>query len=323
MILLFMLLVLLLIFLSFFKRENFTDNKVKKVKKCIICYYGAAFREGNMDSTTQDTKYGYKNQEYATKTHLKLHRMLKEQNIDYEVIINTYKSKHINKIKEWYNPVSLNINTMNTSIASTNGRDNLIRELVQTINFKDKGRIPTKDVGKYDFVLFIRLDLFLKPDFYNVLNTNSTTIQFLSHHYDPKNCHSYSINGEPVVNDLILYIPKLYKFILNKHFVLMHDSWEYYKKMYSLKNNDMGFMSSLMFDANTYKDLNPYYIISGRPENKTTHNNLKDNPNDYGQYSYTQFDSCEKYHIDDVLIEELTENPCQYYYNLNKEFYEV
>jgi hypothetical protein len=287
------------------KKEYFTNEN----KNCLICYYGGGFRDGNMESTTQDTDDGYKNQEYASKTHIKLHNILKEKHINYDIIINTYDSKYIDKLTEWYKPDELIINKINKTIKSTDGRDNLITEICKKIN------------KEYDFILFIRIDLFLKPDFYKVLNFDSNKIKFLAHHYDPKNCHSYSKNGDPVIVDLFLYIPKKYNYILDNNFYLMHDSWEYYKKTYHLTDNDMGFMTTLMFDANTYKDLNPYYVISGRPENKKIHNELKDNSNNYGLYEYTQFDTCQKYHIDDVLPEELTQNPCQYYYNKNKDFY--
>lgn len=307
-ILLLILLILLILFLLN-KKEYFTNE----TKKCLICYYGGGFRDGNMESTTQDTPNGYKNQEYASKTHMKLHKMLKEKKINYDIIINTYNSKYIDKLNEWYNPNELIKNEINQSIKSTDGRDNLITEICKKINQKKE----------YDFILFIRIDLFLKPDFYKVLNFESNKIEFLAHHYDPKNCHSYSKNGDPIIVDLFLYIPKKYKYILDDNFYLMHDSWEYYKKTYQLTNDDMRFMTTIMFDANTYKDLNPYYVISGRPENKKIHNKLKDNSNEYGIHSYTQFDTCEKYHIDDVLPEELTQNPCEYHYNKNKEFYKL
>ncbi len=299
---------LILIFLFVNKKENFGNDNLKK---CLICYYGEGFRNGNMYLTTQDTTDGYKNQFYASMTHLKLHSLLKEKNINYDIIINTYESKYTDKIQKWYNPNKLIVNKLDENLIGYQGRDKLINTLVKEIN------------NDYDFVLFIRIDLFLKPDFYKVLDVNSNKINFLAHNYDPKICYNYSKNGDPFVVDLFIYIPKKYNYILDNNFILMHDSWEYLKNTYNLKNNDMEFMTSLMFDANTYKDLNPYYVIAGRPENKNIHNNLKDNVNNYGIYEYTEFDTCEKYDIDDVLPEELTKNPCELYYNKNKKFYKV
>jgi hypothetical protein len=55
--------------------EQDTPNK-EKTKKCLLVYYGGAFREGNIGTTKHDTLYGYEAQERASITHAKLKKVL-------------------------------------------------------------------------------------------------------------------------------------------------------------------------------------------------------------------------------------------------------
>ena len=280
-------------------------------KKGLICYYGGAFRDGGNLTTTQDTERGYDSQYYATQTHIKLTNMIKQKGYYVDTMINTYHSNFENELSKWYNPFNIILNTINKKSKSTDGRDKLIQSSI--VNIKNL----TTD--NYDFILFIRIDLFLKPDFFKVLNIKSEKIEFLAHNFYQGHC-GFTEQKDPEVVDLILFVPKKFFYILDYKFKLNHDIWSYYKKEYKLTNENMGFMSDLRFDSNTYLDYNPYYIISGRPENIVVHNYEKTNPEMYGKIGNKRGKDCPIYK---KIKDQYLKDPSEYYYNMYKNFYEI
>ena len=156
----------------------------------------------------------------------------------------------------------------------------------------------------YDFILFVRIDLFLKPEFFEVLDTDTDKISFLANNYNPKNCN-YMHKDSPEVVDLFVLVPKNYYYILDSKFSLNHNSWNYLKKQYKLKDSDMAFMSNLMFDSNSAIDQNPFYVMSSRKENKQLHTDKtsdkiiqsKDCPK-YLEKNQTYIDNPAKYYIE-------------------------
>lgn len=279
-------------------------------KKGLICYYGGAFRDGHSGNSNQDSEEGFDSQFYSTQSHIKLTSMIKKKGYDIDTIINTYHSSYEKDLSKWYNPYEILFNKLNKNIESTDGRDNLIRASIKNI----KNMTP----DDYDFILFIRIDLFLKPEFCKVLNIQSEKIQFLAHTQNKLFC-GFTKEKDPEVVDLILFVPKKYFYVLDNKFKLNHDSWSYYKKQYVLTNDDMSFMSDLKFDSNSYLEYNPYYIISGRPENKMVHSYEKTNPNLYGNIEGNRRGRhCGKYENDKP---EYLNNPAEYYYNNNHAFY--
>ena len=272
--------------------EQDIPNK-KEEKKCLIVYYGGAFRDGNIGTTKHDTIYGYDAQERASITHSKLKKVLNKKGYQTDILINTRTTKYTHKLEDWYSPFNMIINTLSEKI---HGKDFMIQSSIKNINKLDK--------NEYDFILFIRIDLFLKPEFYNVLDTESDKINFLANNYNPKNCN-HIINKNPEIVDLILLIPKKYYYILDKNFNLNHNSWSYYKAKYKLNDSDMGFMSDMKFDSNTYIDKNPFYVMSSRDENTELHTN-------------TNSKICPKYIETE---QQYLEIPTKYYLTNNEKFY--
>lgn len=280
-------------------------------KKGLICYYGGAFRDGANGTSLHDTERGYDSQYYATQTHIKLTEIIKEKGYSVDTMINTYHSSFEKELTKWYNPFNIILNTINKRGKSTDGRDKLIQSSVRNIK-----NMTTDD---YDFILFIRIDLFLKPDFFKVLNLNSEKVQFLAHNFFQGHC-GFTDQKDPEVVDLILFVPKKYFYMLDYKFKLNHNVWSYYKKEYKLTNQDMEFMTDLRFDSNSYLDYNPYYIISGRSENRVTHNYEKTNAELYGKVGNKRGKDCSPYIKKGK--DEYLKNPSEYYYNMHKDFYE-
>ena len=184
------------------------DTNTEKTKKCLLVYYGGSFRDGHIGTTKHDTNYGYESQERASITHAKLKKVLNKKGFQTDIIINTRSTKYTNKLKDWYSPFNMIINNLSDKI---HGKDYMIQSAVKNINKLDK--------NNYDFMLFIRIDLFLKPEFYNVLNTESDKINFLANNYNPKECNDI-INGDPAIVDLFIYVPKKYYYILDNNSTL-------------------------------------------------------------------------------------------------------
>ena len=260
--LLYILLLIVILFVLFKKKsiEGFEeDNSYKNEKKCLLVYYGGSFREGNIGSTTTDTEYGYKAQKNASVTHAKLKKVLNKKGYQTDIIINTRHTDYKSDLMKWYDPFDIIINNIPIKM---HGKDYMIQSAVNNIDKLNK--------EDYEFILFVRIDLFLKPDFYKILNTESDKINFLANNYNPKNCNNKQ-NGDPEIVDLFIFIPKKYYYILDKKFNLNHNSWSYYKKIYKLSDKNMGFMSDMMFDSNSLIDFNPYYVMSSRKENTELH----------------------------------------------------
>ena len=168
---------------------------------------------------------------------------------------------------KWYNVYDIIFNTLNKKINSTDGRDKLIRSSINNI----KNLTP----NDYDFILFIRIDLFLKPDF---------------------------------------FVPKKYFYILDEKFKLSHDSWSYYKKTYKLNDTDLGFMTNDVFDSNSYRDINNYYLMVSRKENLKVHNTITANTYEKNRYHK----KCDYYKEKN---EKHLNNPARVYYTKYKKFY--
>jgi hypothetical protein len=281
----------------------------KKTKKGLICYYGGAFREGGNLSSLQDTNNSYNGQYYATQTHLKLTEFVKSKGYDVDTLINTYHSKYEKNLSNWYKPYEILLNKLNKKLTSTNGRDKLIKASVQNI----KNLTP----DNYDFVLFIRIDLFLKPGFFDILDIESNKINFIANNYDTNTCITHNDKKDPVIVDLFVFIPKKYFYILDNNFKLTHDSWSYYKKMYKLTDNDLGFMTDNIFDSNSYRDINQYYLMVSRKENTKHHNNIDSWNHNYEKNLYN-YKNCISYNEKN---EDYLKNPAEFYYNKYKTFY--
>ena len=290
---------ILLLLLIYRRQEPFTKNPTKKG---LLVYYGGGFRDGPNLSSIQDTVKGYNNQFYASKSHIKLNKVLTDKGYDMDSLVCSYHSKYESQFKLWYNPFDIILNTIKVNGKSTDGRDSLIKNCIKNMN--------DLKMEEYDFVLFIRIDLFLKRDFFDLLNFKSEKVQFLAHNFYTGHC-GFTDKKDPEVVDLILFVPKKHFHILDNKFKLNHNAWTYYKKQYKLTNDDLGFMTDKRFDSNSYLDLNPFYVISGRSENKKEHTTEKTNPDDYGNKGNKRGLDCPLYK---GMKESYLEQPAKHYY---------
>ena len=126
--------------------------------------------------------------------------------------------------------------------------------------------INENNLDNYDFVLYFRIDLFLKDFFSDIFNPKWKTIRY------PCICwkHDSVYNGKPRVNDMILYVPKKYFNIINK-ISICHESWFLLINELNLTDDDLDVMINTYHDSDSQKDLNPLYYIVNRPESTIWH----------------------------------------------------
>ena len=227
----------------------------KKKNKCLVLLIGESFRDGFQHSREKDTQKGYDTQKIATESHIKFIENLKNQNIDTDVIINTYDTKYEDDLKEWYKDYL--IDYISNPLLSG------IEKLINNAIYKNR-----KYINNYDFVYVCRIDLCLKDYFIEQFNSEWNKIFFSNSTW--RECYK-TFNNEPRIADVMMFIPSPYFYLFNLNIYLNHDAWFTYKTDYNLTNNDMDFMIDTYHDSDTFKDFNPLYYMVSRSENQKWH----------------------------------------------------
>lgn len=227
----------------------------KKKNKCLVLFIGESFRDGFQHSREKDTQKGYDTQKIATESHIKFIENLRDQNIDTDVIINTYDTKYEDDLKELYKNYLIDY-ISNPSLIG-------IEKLINNAIYKNR-----KYINNYDFVYVCRIDLYLKDYFIEKFNIEWNKIYFSNITW--RECYK-TFNNEPRIADVMMFIPSPYFYLFNLNIYLNHDAWFTYKTDYNLTNNDMDFMIDTYHDSDTFKDFNPLYYMVSRPENQKWH----------------------------------------------------
>ena len=121
-------LIIVLVFVALHQRvEGFKSDKKTMDKKALICYYGGAFREGEIGTTKRDSKYGYDAQKNTSISHAKLKDVLNEKGYQTDILISTRNTKYSNHLDSWYKPYDMIINKMSEKL---HGTDYMIQSTV-------------------------------------------------------------------------------------------------------------------------------------------------------------------------------------------------
>jgi hypothetical protein len=174
---------------------------------------------------------------------------MKKKGVDMNVLIYTYPTKYEKDLRSWYTyPMTYYEKKRYPFKKAENA---LISYM----------RITKKVDRSYDFVLFTRLDIVLKPPSYTLINPLWDKIYFFSQSKSVDACGFYEGNI-PSVNTTLQFIPKKMFGVLD-HTSVNHDAW---KKYYNLGIKELDFMVDEYYRADTYEDYNPYYKVANRPE---------------------------------------------------------
>ena len=214
----------------------------------LLILFGESFRLGEQYTRNVGSDQSYKQQIDAAKTHIKFIESLNEQNINMKVSINSYTTKFDNSLNEIYKSVLLDSKYYENLI----GQSKLIHNCIDKIT----------NINDYDFILCMRIDLYLKDKFLQIFNPYCNKILFPSVCFKPH--HKSGIH--PRVNDMMMFIPKKYFNYINK-FELSHNSWYDLIVFNNLTYEDLDMMLNTYHDSDSSKDFNPIYYIVNRNVN--------------------------------------------------------
>ena len=220
----------------------------------LIIFIGESFRLGGQYTRNRGNKESCSEQINACYSHIHFieHIIQKFQFNSISVFVSSYTTPYENDLLTIYKKYLLGYNLYDDVI----GLNNLFHHSIHSI----------ENIEKYDFILYIRIDLYLKQEFFNCFNPRWNTILF------PTVCGKCDpVRKHPRVNDMMLFIPnKYYKYI--QKIIIGHDTWSDLFDTTDLTYNDFDTMINTYHDSDSFKEYNPLYYIVNRPENKMWHN---------------------------------------------------
>lgn len=222
--------------------------------KGLIVILGESFRSGGQGSRTRGLPESIEDQMNAANSHIKFIEHIKEKyNCDSDILLCTYSTQYDNKLTDVYSKYLVE-SKFHTELKGLTGlfHDGIVSMGGNIIN--------------YDFVLYFRVDMFLKDKFLEIFDPSWKTIHFI--------CICWSFwnfcLGNPRVNDTMLFLPQKYFNCLLKISV-WHDSWTMFLRKCNLTNDDLDVMVNTYHDSDSEKDFNPYYRFVNRPEHTKWH----------------------------------------------------
>ena len=218
---------------------------------------GESFRFGGQGTRSRGEDVSYPEQINACKTHLKFIEALKTRGCHMDISISTYTTKFNNDLINMYKDYLINANFYDNCI----GIHNLFHSNLKNIH-----------TDKYDFIIYIRIDLFLKDKFIDIFNPSWETIRFPCICFLP-HC---IVEGHPRVNSMLLFIPKkYYQYIGNMNFLPVGDDghrlWAHLVNEVKLTYTDLNTMIDTFHDSDSAKDYNPLYYIVNRKQQTIFH----------------------------------------------------
>jgi len=220
----------------------------------LILFLGESFRFGGQFTRNRGNADSYSEQIAACDTHTSyIKHIIKKYNMtSISVFISSYTTQFDNEILSKYGDYLIGHHMYPDVI----GLNNLFQKSIQKI----------ENIQNYDFVFYIRIDLYLKPRFFDIFDPTINMILF------PTICWKYNnkVGNDPRVNDMLLFIPNTYyKYIPTIE--IGHEAWYILINRTDLKYNDLDTMINTYHDSDSAKDYNPLYYIVNRPENKIHH----------------------------------------------------
>jgi hypothetical protein len=214
----------------------------------LIVFIGESFRLGCQWTTNRGSPESYIGQIHACNSHIKF----------IETIVNKYKLNSMSVFMSTYStPYSNDLLTIyNKYLIGYHIYDNLIG----INNLFHKSINEVKDLDNYDFILYIRIDIYLKQHFIDVFNPTINMILFPTIVWS-----SHCVwKKHPRVNDMLLFIPKKYYNYIQK-IIICHEAWCNLINDSDLTYDDIDVIINTFHDSDSAKDYNPLYYIVNRP----------------------------------------------------------
>jgi hypothetical protein len=215
----------------------------------LLILFGESFRLGGQGNRNTGSEQSYEEQINAAKSHIKFISNLKKKNINISVSINSYSTRYDKNLTYIYKDV------LYDGIFYTNllGRNTLINNCINRV----------ENITSYDFILCMRIDLFLKDKFMDIFKLDNDKILFPSICFEPH----HKIGIHPRVNDMMMYIPKKYIIFFKQNGInLVHETWYNLVTNYNFNYEQLDTMLNTYHDSDSAKDYNPIYYIVNRHE---------------------------------------------------------
>jgi hypothetical protein len=222
--------------------------------KCLILIFGESFRTGSQYSRVRGGDESYEEQIKACHNHLKFFKFLEEKydSLKISVSLLTYTTKFDKDLENIYHDYIIKYESLDNLI----GLNGLFHRSYSNINLDD-----------FDFILYFRIDLYLKDHFFEIFDPSWKTIRFATILW-----LRYQVyDNFPTSNDMIIFIPKKYFIYLSSINLFNHCTWKYLILNAKLSNDDLDIMINTFHDSDSQKDFNPLYYIVNRPQNTKWH----------------------------------------------------
>ena len=220
----------------------------------LIIFMGESFRVGTQGTRNRGSAESYPGQIGACNSHIRfIEHIITAHNLNsISVHISSYTTPYDNDLLAIYDKYLIGRDYYDNPI----GLSTLFHNAINNI----------ENISQYDFTLYIRIDLFLKPPFMKTFDPTINMILFPTILWK-KDC---KINGHPHVNDMMTFIPKKYYNYL-KNMNIGHGMWCELVTTTDLTYDDMDTIIHTYHDGDSYKDINPLYYIVNRAETRYFH----------------------------------------------------
>lgn len=247
-------------------------------KNGLLIFIGESFRLGGQGTRNRGSSESYEGQMAACSSHIKYieHILTKVKSIS--VAIGTYTTPYDKDLIELYKKYLIGSIILEKPI----GINNLFHTILKNI----------KNIDVYDFIYYIRIDLFLKEKMFNIFNPDLNTIHFPTicwykdskciriRHPDINKLLSYIPTicqyderiyiSHPRVNHILIFIPKKYYKYFD-YVYIEHDLWYDLIETCKLTYDDLDVMINTYHDSDSAKDWNPLYYIVNRSQTNIWH----------------------------------------------------
>jgi hypothetical protein len=217
----------------------------------LICLVGESFRLGTQGTRLRDVEEAYEPQKSACASVVDFMDQMKvRRGVDCDVFISSYSTRWEADLKAWYGDRLVGSIFLENLV----GLDSLVANAKQNIDF-----------GAYDFVLVLRIDVFLKPYFSDIFDPEWNKIMYPSVIW----IGFHLWRGRPGVaknSDMMAFVPRKFA---DLPIFLNHGAYSYYHDA-GLKDS-VGFMLDTFHDSDSRKDYNPLYYLVCRPGTNLWH----------------------------------------------------
>ena len=231
----------------------------------LVMILGESFRMGTQNTRTRGTPESYAEQIRACESHIAFLRYISNKyRMDHPpcVFVASYTTPFDAKLLYVYRKYISGHRLYKDVV----GINTLLQESLAFILKNEKLTTMADLKTKYDFILFLRIDLFLKDYFIKNFDPRADLILYPSICFLPYD----KVGKHPRVNDTMMFVPAKY-FEYFPSIEISHESWYYLVSRTDLTHEDLGTMVKTYHDSDSFKDWNPLYYIVNREQNQIFH----------------------------------------------------